>query len=457
MLKIAIIGGGHGGHAVLELLGNDPSAEIVGLAEHKDQTSAVKLTKKLNIPHYKNHRELFNKVKDIDIIINVSGNSRLKKDLEKIKPEKAEIIGGTTAKFIWDLIEAKKRVRREIEKRLEEHKAIYEAGIILTQKQNLQEIFTSIVKYAAQLTSSPAGSLAVFDEVSGEMYYGASYGFTKDFTKNMVWKIRPGGMTDYILNQSQPTVISNARKHPKFNNPLMLKEGIRSLVAIPLKADRKIQGILYIDDFRVRHYSKQQLSVLGLLSNMAAFAIERGKLMETTKIQAITDELTKLYNLRHFLSRLTEEIERSNRYKRPISLAMIDVDHFKNYNDTFGHLKGNKVLKKIALLMEKESRDGDIVARYGGEEFAIIMPETDINQAKVFAERVRSKIEKGLSKTEKFGVCVTISIGLAAFPQDADDAAGLIEKADDALYSAKGEGRNCVRITKARVKQLELY
>lgn len=456
MLKIAVIGGGKGGYSVLELLGEDPSTKIIGLAEHKEDTPAIRLAKKLDIPVFDNYKKMIDS-KKVDLIIDVSGSQKVKQELASIRSKEAEIVGGVTTKFVWDLIEAKKRVRKEIEKRLEEHQAIYEAGIILTQKQNLQEIFGSIVGFALKLTNSPAGSLAVYDEASGEMYFGTSKGFSIDFTKDQVWRIRPGGMTDYILNQNQPTVITDVKKHPKFDNPIMLKEGIRSVVAVPLKAEGKIQGILYVDDFRPRHFNKQQLSVLSLLANMAAFAIERAKLMETTRVQAITDELTKLYNLRHFLNRLTEEIERSKRYKRPLTLAMIDVDHFKNYNDTFGHLKGNKVLKKVALIMEKESREGDIVARYGGEEFAIIMPETDIKKASVFAERIRVKIEKGLSNVEQYGVCVTISVGLASYPEDADDAASLVEKADDALYLAKKDGRNCVRIVKARVKQLELY
>lgn len=454
MAKVAIIGGGRGGTALLDILKDDKSIKIVGIADKDPKPRVYSLAKKLKVPLYADYKSFVKKV-EADIIVNVTGDPKISIELAKIKKPHAEVIGGESAKFLWDLIEQRRRVRTEIEKRLQEHQALYDLGIELSQSVKLQEIFRTIVEKALELTKSPAGSLVIYDEASGEMYFGAALGFSDPFIKEQVWRIRKGGLTALILNSDGPVVVSDATSYKALNNPIFVKEKIKSLVAVPLKAEGKIQGVLFVDDFKVRHFSKDELSILALLSNMAALAIEKAKLLETTKQKAITDELTHLYNLRHFLNRLDQEVNRAKRYHRPMALAMIDIDYFKKYNDTLGHQKGNQLLKKVALVLEKESREGDIVARYGGEEFSIIMPETSFQKSYQFAERIRKKIDSKFCK-EKVGGCVTISIGLASYPQDADNASILLEKADEALYQAKRDGRNCVRVCDS-VKQLELY
>ncbi|RJQ30830.1 MAG: GGDEF domain-containing protein [Actinobacteria bacterium] len=453
--KVVIVGGGKGGSALLELLHGDKNIKIVSIVDVKSNAMVIPLAKKYKIPFTGNLEKCFEKNQDVDLIFDCTGNHTANKVIQKVKPENAEIIGGVSARLMWDLIDERIKARQALETRLKEHQSLYQLGLSLTQSQNLSEIFNTVVKSALDLTNSPAGSLAVFDEASGEMYFGSAVGFSSKFLKEQVWRVRKGGLTSFILNQDRPVAIADVSKFAQFDNPVLLKEGIKSLIAIPLKAEGKIQGILYVDDFRPRKFSESELSIIMLLANMAAIAIERTKLLESTRIMAITDELTKLYNLRHFLNRLAEEIKRAKRYGRPLSLAMIDIDHFKQYNDTYGHIHGNKVLKKVAMILEKESRHGDIVARYGGEEFAIIMLETDKVKSKQFAERMRSKIEKSLCR-EDFKVCITISVGIANYPDDALDASSLIERSDEALYKAKRDGRNCIRLVKARVKQLKL-
>lgn len=455
--KVIIVGGGKGGSALLELLHSDKSIKIVAIIDEIERATVAPLAKKYKVPFLSSGLgSFFRKPPQLDVIIDCTGSPKARKQIEKLKPKDVEIVGGLSAKLMWQLIEERRKARLVIESRLKEQEALYELGLVLTQSQNLHDIFKTVVKYAVELTNSPAGSLAVFDEASGEMYFGAAQGFSRNFMKEQVWRIRRGGLTSFILNQDSPIAIADVSKYTQFDNPLLLKEGIKSLLAVPLKAEGQIQGILYVDDYQARQFSESELLIIRLLANLAAIAIERAKLLESTRILAITDELTKLYNLRHFLNRLQEEIKRAKRYVRPLSLAMIDIDHFKKYNDTYGHIQGNKVLKKVAMIFEKESREGDIVARYGGEEFAIIMPETDKAKAKLFADRTRHKIEKVLCK-EDFEICVTVSIGLAGYPEDALDAASLIERSDEALYKAKKDGRNCVRLVKAKIKQLKLY
>lgn len=161
---------------------------------------------------------------------------------------------------------------------------------------------------------------------------------------------------------------------------------------------------------------------------------------------ATKDGLTGLYNYRHFMEALDKEVKKSARFGRPLSLLIIDIDHFKNYNDTNGHIQGNAALKKMAEVFGGAIRDVDIAARYGGEEFAVILPETLLEGALKAAERIRVKVEQASFPNEESqpGGSLTVSIGAASFPEAATDAANLIDAADMALYKAKSLGRNRV-------------
>ena len=168
----------------------------------------------------------------------------------------------------------------------------------------------------------------------------------------------------------------------------------------------------------------------------------RAKNEELEKL-SITDGLTGLANHRFLMQRLNEEAIRSARSERPFSVLMADVDHFKEYNDSFGHPAGDEVLKRVASLLRECTRTVDCVGRYGGEEFAVIMPDTDNDGAMVVAERIRARVAE-----EEFpGRGITVSVGVAEFPSDADSAAGTVDIADQALYQAKRAGRD--RVEKA--------
>lgn len=165
------------------------------------------------------------------------------------------------------------------------------------------------------------------------------------------------------------------------------------------------------------------------------------------EILVTTDPLTELPNRRSFFSRANTEFSRSTRYNRPLSLLMVDVDHFKEVNDRFGHLTGDAALQHIARTMKICVRESDMIARYGGEEFVIILPETDSDGAGFIAERVRKEIEASCFKSEQFGVIrLTVSIGIACmnFGSEYPDIDKLLQSADDAMYRSKQGGRNCI-------------
>ncbi|TAK08280.1 MAG: GGDEF domain-containing protein, partial [Candidatus Manganitrophaceae bacterium] len=155
------------------------------------------------------------------------------------------------------------------------------------------------------------------------------------------------------------------------------------------------------------------------------------------------------FNHRHLLQQLSTELSRTQRYGRALTLAMLDIDHFKRYNDTHGHLMGNEILRALGDIIRRNIRETDIAARYGGEEFSIIMPETNRAKGKLIAERLRKAIADYPFRNVKQqpGGAITMSIGLASYPENAASPHDLIETADRALYRAKSTGRNRVCVS----------
>jgi diguanylate cyclase (GGDEF)-like protein len=179
-------------------------------------------------------------------------------------------------------------------------------------------------------------------------------------------------------------------------------------------------------------------------ANQAAVAIENAQLFEQTKRLSVTDPLTELFNMRYFLDFARLEFERVRRYERTLSIAMLDIDHFKKINDSYGHSIGDLALHEIATRIRNYVRAVDVVARYGGEEFVILMPETNLSDAGQVAERVRGAIADDPIRNKDAAISVTLSLGVAEVDANTKNLDALIKYADKALYAAKANGRNRV-------------
>jgi len=177
------------------------------------------------------------------------------------------------------------------------------------------------------------------------------------------------------------------------------------------------------------------------------FAIQFQKVILYNKVQemSITDSLTQVSTRRYFLERTAEELRRSMRHKTNLSFLMLDLDHFKEKNDKFGHLVGDVILKQVAAMLSENLREIDIIGRYGGEEFSIVLSGIGREGAMQVAERIRQNIEAAVFKAYDEVVSTTVSIGVSVFPDDGVDVNSLIESADKALYKAKESGRNKIR------------
>jgi diguanylate cyclase (GGDEF)-like protein len=220
---------------------------------------------------------------------------------------------------------------------------------------------------------------------------------------------------------------------------------ISSLISSPLISEYKFLGILRVDNSISSLYSQDDLRFLTTISDLGAVALENGELFQRTRDLAIHDELTRLYTKGYFSERLKEECKKGLRQDITFSLLVLDIDYFKNYNDKFGHTSGDIVLKNLSHTMTDFLKDSNsIISRFGGEEFCIILPAKDKSGAYKIADELRVKIEKRKIILRKQETHVTISIGVASFPQDATDADELILRADKAMYEAKQKGRNRV-------------
>jgi len=216
-------------------------------------------------------------------------------------------------------------------------------------------------------------------------------------------------------------------------------------IGVPLISQDRVAGVLVLEHEKIGAYTASEAEVAFTFAGQAGIAIENARLFGEVRRLATTDELTSIFNRRHFFTLAEREFSRSRRYGSPLSAIMLDVDHFKKVNDTYGHAVGDEVLKAIAARCQSCIRDLDVLGRYGGEEFAIVLPGTVLEQARDhLAERLRQTIADTPVTTARGELDLTVSIGVAQVTGTTKDLAALIDRADGALYRAKEEGRNRV-------------
>lgn len=248
-----------------------------------------------------------------------------------------------------------------------------------------------------------------------------------------------------VYHSHEPLAINDTRIDSVWGN-LPELSWVRSSACAPILTKGEFMGFLNLDSATPHFFTDTQLERLRTFADYAAVAITNARLFEKTQNLAITDELTGLYNRRQVLKLAESEYERVRRYLRPLSAVMIDIDHFKRINDTFGHPVGDEALIALANCCRANLRTVDILGRYGGEEFLILLPETQHDKALEAAERIRKQVEAMVLPAAKGPLKLTISAGVATLKLDAPiTLEELIKNADDALYGAKAAGRNRVQ------------
>lgn len=222
---------------------------------------------------------------------------------------------------------------------------------------------------------------------------------------------------------------------------------LRSLMLAPLLAQGQMQGWIRVEGNKPNQYTPDDLRFFSLVADLAGVAAENAALYQRAQSLAITDGLTGLYLRRYFNQRLEGELNRSQEDGTPVTLIILDIDHFKNVNDQFGHLAGDQVLIQVAKILKREIRVVDLACRFGGEEFALILPNTNLYGSRILAERIRTRVAETVFWIQQKPVQVTVSLGLGECPVHGATLKALIQSTDEALYTAKRLGRN--RIVKA--------
>jgi len=369
----------------------------------------------------------------------VAENDRLRSQYEEMEDKTAQF-EVQTRDLIRDLT-ARDSIRI---KQVERERLVYWISNLVRSSVRIQEVLATIVeKICTTWSLSRTSVLRAGKPDQFEVYEYFSDGFP---TVRDLFSTEQGlEFTRKALDLKAPQHIDPDVNGDSFNREFLDHIGMRSGLIIPLVVRDRVLGAVFLQDCQQpREWSIDDISLIGSLCDQVAVAIENAELHMEIERQAVTDGLTGVANRRSFNESLSKEFERAKRYGQPLSLAVIDLDFLKKINDTYGHMTGDEAIKSIGTVLAQSSRSIDITARYGGEEFCVLLPNTDIDMAEQLAERLRRLIRE----TEIDGPgALSASIGVASFPLHADGADALFLRADEALYRAKQDGRNRVRVS----------
>ncbi|HEV2439442.1 MAG TPA: GAF domain-containing protein [bacterium] len=323
----------------------------------------------------------------------------------------------------------------EVRSARDEIQALHEAAQMVSASLELSAVLESLVKVTCRRFGYDRSAILLADDRGGlEVRAACGAGHTLG-TRIPAWE----GAEGQAARDRRPVLISAAAGD---GGP------IETTLALPLVREGQLVGVFSVGTADADRLGDRARHTLTTLAGYAMVAIENARLYEQTRHLAATDGLTGLANHRAFIQALDQELERSRRYALPLSMIMIEIDRFKRYNDTYGHLRGDDVLRMVARTLEREHRKQiDFVARYGGDEFIILLPHTPRAVAADVAERIRRTVEDTPFIVGRDIASITISLGVASFPEDGDTTITLIEAADRRMYAVKQEGGNAVAAT----------
>ncbi|MFH2202937.1 MAG: diguanylate cyclase [Elusimicrobiota bacterium] len=308
-----------------------------------------------------------------------------------------------------------------------------------------EELLKTILDKVKLAVKAERGSLMLLDDETDVLVLKVVRGDVQVLEAEDKAVLKPGeGVAGQVVREGKSLIVNEGHKAPQFKSFANRREAhIRNMLVVPLKVDDKPIGVINVVNKLDGDFRERDLKLVEAMASTASMAIQNAKLYEL----AITDGLTKMFIHRYFQARLEDEVVRARRYGNTFSLVMFDIDHFKGFNDKYGHQQGDDVIIEIARITKETLRSGvDIASRYGGEEFTAILPETDTQGGLLFAERLRKAVEEHSFPCKKNGegLRVTISLGVSTYPKHAADRMSLIKLSDEALYASKRKGRNAV-------------
>jgi diguanylate cyclase (GGDEF)-like protein len=334
----------------------------------------------------------------------------------------------------------------DLEKRLEELTLLLDLTRSVTSTLELDAVLDEISRRVGQAMGVDEFAILLFDNRGRRLKVVSTFGVPNNVDLTQLQFRLGEGLSGRVAQSGQSIVVNDTAAEPRYLYYKGLRPQDGSFLSVPLIAKGSVIGVL--DFFRAQKnsFDEHSVALLTIVAGQAALAIENAKLFAAQSELALTDPLTQLANRRSLEQRLIEEVHRAQRFENTLSLLMIDIDHFKEFNDAHGHLLGDHVLKQVARTLKRHVRTVDTVARYGGEEFCVVLVRTDIQRALAIAEKLRDAVE---NKTyarirEDRRIKITISLGVATLSPNRSDPTALIDAADQALYAAKNNGRNQV-------------
>ncbi|MFH1053199.1 MAG: diguanylate cyclase [Candidatus Woesearchaeota archaeon] len=351
---------------------------------------------------------------------------------EEIKIKEYRLLLSKLSQSIPDLLYQKKHSDR----RIEELRLLNNVNSIINNTSGLSESFSNIKKKIKMISFIEECSIVLFSNENIET--GDKGNESTQTIENIV--------SQEIKNTNNVVKIKDIKNHPRFKQ-INIKYMPYDLVAVPLNIADKMIGCVIYYFFSLDKVNEEDIRFLSTLTDHISIVIINAQNIESIKSKAVTDKLTGLFNRELFMNMIENDLVKRVEMTNPLSLAMIDIDDFKHYNDTHGHVKGDELLKQMSSILQKNTRSSDIVGRYGGEEFIIISPGTNSNIALDVMERIRKVIEDNdfFGKEDQPMGKVTVSVGLITCMDKSILGTQLIKEADKSLYRAKADGKNKVK------------
>jgi diguanylate cyclase (GGDEF)-like protein len=323
----------------------------------------------------------------------------------------------------------------------------------LTSSLDVDSILQTIMEKMAEYFRPDTWSLLMVDEEHNELYFAIAVGDAAEALKDVRLKVGEG-IAGWVAKNGEQLIVPDVYTDPRFAKRIdeVTQWETRSIICMPLNSKHRVLGVIQLVNVDMKGFSDQEIFFLHSLCDYAAIAIENSRAVEKIQELTITDDCTGLYNARHLYKTLETEVYRSSRFGYEFSVLFIDLDHFKQVNDTHGHLIGSKLLAEIGYLIKAQLRLIDYAFRYGGDEFVILLPQTGKDQALYVAKRLRDALRvTNFCKEEGLNLNVRASIGLATYPHDAKSPHDVIRQADEMMYLVKNTSRDNIGIAQRGV------
>lgn len=319
--------------------------------------------------------------------------------------------------------------------------ALFEIGKLIGSDLDPGVLLSRIAELICELIDAKACSVMLLDADRKRLLAKAAYGLRTERMHTLSFAVGEG-VAGWVVEQGEPALIADVAGDPRFVMLPANQTPIASMLCVPLLARGERVGVVTATSERADAFTQGHLDLVRFISTTIALDIENVRLHRV----AVTDPLTGAYNREFLMQRLPQEIEAAIERDRSLSVAMVDVDHFKAVNDQYGHGVGDAVLSEVARRLRSAIRTGDVLVRYGGEEFLVVLPKADAGRAWEVGERMRQRVsERAFDIGDGMALILRISVGIAQW-RTGESMPNLIERADAALYDAKDRGRNRVEV-----------